>query len=96
MRNKNANIGKREGDELVQLILSAAKNESSLRALLADLLTPSELHELVARWQIVKRIASGMPQRDIAAELHVSIATIIRGAKALINSKGGFKDALKK
>jgi Trp operon repressor len=48
------------------------------------------------RWQIVKQLACGTPQREIAKNLHVSIATITRGSRELLNKKGGFQQVMKK
>lgn len=53
--------------------------EIALRALLTD----SELEEIAKRLQIFKRLQSGMPQRQIAEELGVGIATVTRGSNAL-------------
>lgn len=53
--------------------------ETVLRALLTD----SELDEIAKRLQIFKRLQAGIPQRQIAEELGVGIATVTRGSNAL-------------
>lgn len=53
--------------------------EAALRALLTD----SELDEIAKRLQIFKRLQAGVPQRQIAEELGVGIATVTRGSNAL-------------
>ena len=45
----------------------------------------TELHELNNRIQILHMLKQGMPQRAIAKELGVAIATVSRGARALKN-----------
>ena len=60
-----------------------------------DLLTPAEFEEIVARWQIIKLLSKGMPQRKIAKYLGVSIAKITRGSRELRDGKGGFNKILK-
>lgn len=65
---------------------TAGEAESFLR----DILTPHEIDQVAERWQIVKKLSTGMPQRQIRDELHVSIEKVTRGAKALKDSKGGF------
>ena len=50
---------------------------------LRDLLTPAEYAEIVKRLQIFRMLEAGMPQRKIAEELGVGIATVTRGARAL-------------
>ncbi|WP_320822389.1 Trp family transcriptional regulator [Reinekea sp.] len=50
---------------------------------LEQLLTPSEYEEIVKRLQIFRMLAQGIPQRKIAEQLGVGIATVSRGARAL-------------
>lgn len=75
---------------LLQAIQSVSGDMVALRALLKDLLTPAEYEEVVQRLQIVQRLADGEPQRKIAKELGVGVATITRGSRALWRHKGGF------
>lgn len=76
------------------MIATAAKDKRLLDDLLQDLLTPAEYREMANRWQIVKRLEQGMNQREIAGELHVGLATVVRGARALLRSRGGFRKLL--
>ncbi|EXJ11001.1 Trp operon repressor [Nitrincola nitratireducens] len=52
-------------------------------SLLESLLTPAELNEIPKRLQILKMLQAGIPQRKIAEQLGVGIATVSRGARAL-------------
>lgn len=63
--------------------------------LLQDLLTPKERESLAERWQIVKVLVSGIPQREIADLLGVIISKITRGSRVLQDGTGGFAKALK-
>ena len=63
--------------------LLRAKNSQQLDALLSDLLTPSEISEISKRLQIFKLLEAGLPQRQIADQLGVGIATVTRGSRAL-------------
>ncbi|TSC56140.1 MAG: TrpR family transcriptional regulator, trp operon repressor [Parcubacteria group bacterium Greene0714_21] len=81
---------------LVRVLLKIAPDQKLLRAFLEDILTPTEYKEIPIRWQIVKQLACGIPQREIAKNLHVSIATITRGSRELLNKKGGFQQIIKK
>lgn len=72
--------------ELLQLILHT-KSTTRLHALLTELLTPNELQEIPMRWQIIKELVRGTPQREIATKLKVGIATVTRGARELQNPK---------
>lgn len=68
--------------ELIDYLL-AAKDPHSLQQVLESLLTPSEMSEISKRLQIFKRLEAGIPQRQIAEELGVGIATVTRGSRAL-------------
>ncbi|GAB2600672.1 Trp family transcriptional regulator [Nitrincola alkalisediminis] len=61
----------------------AADSHESLMILLESLLTPAELNEIPKRLQILKMLQAGIPQRKIAEQLGVGIATVSRGARAL-------------
>ena len=84
------------GQELEDLIRVAAVDKSLLHELLSDLLSPTEYQELAVRWQIVKQLEAGIPQREIAKNLKVSVATVTRGSREMMNKKGGFKILLNK
>ncbi|WP_027874267.1 Trp family transcriptional regulator [Spongiibacter marinus] len=62
--------------------LFAATSESELDQRLNDLLTPSEFSEVSKRLQIFKLLDAGIPQRQIAEQLGVGIATVTRGSRA--------------
>lgn len=61
-----------------------------------DILTPQELEELALRWQIVRLLDAGMPQREIASTLKCSVTTVSRGSRQLKYGFGGFEKALLK
>lgn len=79
--------------DLVQAI-SELTEPKAVAALLDDLLTPSEVEAIGERWQIVKRLRAGATQREVAAELGVSVTTVSRGARQLRYGTGGFEAAL--
>ncbi|HEY5714258.1 MAG TPA: YerC/YecD family TrpR-related protein [Candidatus Gracilibacteria bacterium] len=81
--------------ELYQLFL-LLKDEKEIETFFNDLFTPSELHALTERWQIVKRLLSGRPQREIAQELGIGIATVTRASRCLKYGPGGFEMMWKK
>lgn len=71
-------------------LFSCLKTSGEAESFLRDLLTPSELNQVAERWQIVKRLVNGVPQRKVKDELGVSIEKVTRGARAVKDSKGGF------
>ncbi|MBI2463375.1 trp operon repressor [Candidatus Peregrinibacteria bacterium] len=80
--------------ELVETILSLKKKDIAL-AFLQNILTPSELDEIATRLQIVRLLKKGVPQREVAKKLGVSIGTVSRGARELKYGAPGFKQVLK-
>ncbi len=84
------------GVEMENLLFKAAKSKALLHELLYDLLSPAEYKDLAVRWQIVKQLEQKVPQRDIAKNLKVSVATVTRGSRELMNKKGGFRQMLEK
>lgn len=82
--------------ELVEVLQKIGKDKKMLKDFLVDILTPQEYEEVIRRWQIIKKLGQGIPQRQIVKDLGISIATITRGSRMLRNDKGGFNQVLKK
>ena len=53
---------------------------------LSELLTPTELHDLVLRWELLELLSGGESQRRVSSELGISLCKITRGAKILKRS----------
>ena len=77
-------------------ILASLTDEEQMSKLLQDFLTPQELEDLVLRWEIIKLLHTGMPQREIAKQLGVAIGTVSRGARELKYGHKGFVELLNK
>jgi TrpR family trp operon transcriptional repressor len=75
-------------------ILSDISDPQLMAEFLEDLLTPAEYHDIVTRLQIVKQLDAGVPQRDIAQDLGVSISKVTRGSRELLDAEGGFRKIL--
>lgn len=73
--------------------LAEVQTDQNMRRFLDILLTPSEFDELSRRLQILKRLAKGKTQREIAKDLGVGIATVERGASEL-NKKTKIKNII--
>lgn len=76
-------------DQIQSLItyLLTVETPSAMEEALNNLLTPAELLEIANRMQIIHMIEAGIPQRKIAEELGVGIATVSRGARVLKEKK---------
>ena len=83
-------------DELVGVIQKIAGDKELIKEFFRDLLSPTEYKELGIRWQIVKQLAAGRSQRDVAKNLHTAVATVTRGSRELEDPKGGFQRVLRK
>lgn len=81
-------------NELVETITSLKEKNLTL-AFLRNILTSAELDEIATRLQIVKLLKKGVPQREVAEKLGVSIGTVSRGARELKYGEPGFKQVLK-
>lgn len=68
--------------DLVQF-LTEVDDKLVLEKRLKVLLTPNEISEMVSRLKIIALLDEGVPQRDIAKQLGVGIATVTRGSRAL-------------
>jgi TrpR family trp operon transcriptional repressor len=82
--------------ELNTVIKKCASSGTLLHEFLNDILTTGEYEEIARRWQIIKMLEDGMPQREIAEKLGVGVATVTRGAKELADKKGGFRKVITK
>jgi TrpR family trp operon transcriptional repressor len=48
-----------------------------------EIFSPKELKDLALRWQLLKELHEGQPQRSIAARHRISLCKITRGSKLL-------------
>ncbi|HHE54889.1 MAG TPA: transcriptional regulator [Caldithrix abyssi] len=74
--------------------LAKTDDEKTIFKFLESLLTPKELQTLSSRWQIVKLLDQGVPQRKIAKDLHLSLCKITRCSKELKKRNSILKKAV--
>jgi TrpR-related protein YerC/YecD len=60
------------------------------RAFFRDLCTPAELQALADRWAVVALLQQSVPYREIHKQTGVSVTTIGRVARYLLNGNGGY------
>ena len=83
----------------IEEISNLVKNfytEAEIIAFFKELLTESEIETLSKRWCILKMLANGVTQREIAKELGVSLCKVTRGAKILKNKNSSLVKYLMK
>ncbi len=74
----------------MSLALSGAEPEE-ITEFLYSLFTPAEADEIAKRWALVKALAQGTPQRQIAQNLGLSLCKITRGSRELKKEHSAFR-----
>ena len=69
--------------EEISTLIKNFYTEAEIVAFFKELLTESELETLSKRWRIMRMLADGSTQREIANELGVSLCKVTRGSKIL-------------
>lgn len=77
-------------------LMATAKGAKEIDDLFGALLTPAEHEELAKRWQIVRELIEGAPQRTVRDKLSVSIATVTRGSREVQYGNGVFQKFYKR
>ncbi len=79
--------------ELMELCASI-NNPKIMEKLFTELFTPSELHDLNLRWQLLKDLTKGDTQRAIASRYRISLCKITRGSKILKDKQSVVRSVL--
>jgi TrpR family trp operon transcriptional repressor len=74
--------------------LAKTKDSDLIEEFLHSLLTTSEVDEIAKRWALVKDLARGVPQREIAGSLGLSLCKITRGSRELKKDNSAFRRML--
>lgn len=67
-----------ESLKLITDTLWRANSKKDISGMLEDLLTPSEIIEIADRITILRMLAEGVSQREIAEQLAISVTTVSR------------------
>ncbi|MGL4370026.1 MAG: Trp family transcriptional regulator [Spirochaetota bacterium] len=81
-------------DEMIET-LCEVNDAREMKQLLTELLTDAELQDLILRWTLLRQLAEGVHQREIAKNLGISLCKITRGAKILKDEKSMLYSILK-
>jgi len=77
-------------------LFATVRTEKEAEILLKDILTPQELDSIAERWELIQMLSDGVPQREVADKLGISISKITRGSRMLQYGSGGFLYFLEK
>jgi TrpR-related protein YerC/YecD len=69
---------------------------AKIRAFFQDLCTPAELQAMKDRWAVVELLNDGLTYRAIHDQTGVSVTTIGRVARCLMDGAGGYQAAIKR
>jgi TrpR family trp operon transcriptional repressor len=75
-------------------VLARAQDPELIESFLRCLLTPAETADIAARWALVKFLHDGIPQREIAKNLGLSLCKITRGSRELKKQDSPFERIL--
>ena len=76
-------------NELAEALVKI-KDAADVKAVLADLCTPAEIHTLAERWHVAKLLEAGeLTYREIHEATGVSTTTIVRVARFLRQENNG-------
>jgi TrpR family transcriptional regulator, trp operon repressor len=62
---------------------SLVNDYAEMKKLFSEIFTQAEEKDIVLRWELLRQLADGKPQREIAKGLRISLCKITRGAKIL-------------
>ena len=68
-------------------VFSSIDDVRTMRRFFEEIFTAAEMRDMALRWQLMKLLRKGIPQREIASDLGVSLCKITRGSKVLKNPR---------
>jgi len=83
----NRNRSKRViiSEEDIISVFSSIRDCNEMNRFFHEILTQSEIQNLALRWELMKKLKQGIPQRKIASDLKISLCKITRGSKIVKN-----------
>ena len=87
-------------------VFAEVLDKKTMKRLFSEIFTPAEIQDVALRWRLMKLLHQGVPQREIARKLGISLCKITRGSKVLksrnsiskeiLNQRKGVKNAPRK
>lgn len=81
--------------ELVDILMDI-KDRELMRRFLVEIFTPAEVEAVVLRWELLKLLHQGVPQREISKRLGISLCKITRGSRELKKETSALKELLRR
>lgn len=78
----------------VAKVFTGIDNIRTMKALFEEIFTPTEIQDVALRWRLMTMLHQGIPQRQIASELGISLCKITRGAKIIKNQRSATRKLL--
>jgi TrpR family trp operon transcriptional repressor len=75
-------------------IFAGSRDPRLIESFLKQILTPDEYAAIGSRWELVRQLHEGTPQREIAKRLGLSLCKITRGSRELKKRDGAFRRVL--
>ena len=80
-------------DDLIKVFCKTTDPEK-MKSLFEEMFTEREQKDVILRWDLLKDLYQGIPQREIAAKHKISLCKITRGSKILKDDKSYIKEIL--
>lgn len=80
-------------NELIN-IFSEISDKKKMEKLFQEIFTEKELKDVSLRWELLKELHEGLPQRKIASNHKISLCKITRGSKILKDENSIIKKIL--
>ncbi len=69
-------------------------NYDTMKRFFEEIFTPAEIQDVALRWRLMEMLHEGVPQRQIASRLGISLCKITRGSKVLKDNRSVAKRIL--
>jgi len=67
----------------LQKVFAGITDDKEMASFFEEIFTPREMSDLELRWQLLRELHAGDPQRNIAARHKISLCKITRGSKII-------------
>lgn len=77
-------------------VFAEIEDTKEMKTLFNEIFTPTEIQDVALRWRLMTLLHRGVPQRQIASDLGISLCKITRGAKIIKNRRSATRRLLDK